>query len=341
MRTVRIPEDKKNYELPPDLGIFPMFDIRPFSEKLPPSMVAQGGLFLPMYRESYIIQWKCSETEKDIEMEAMWINFDCIGGAEFIIRPFLGGVNGITGESLVGDMGTLLRKMNRHSPQQDYLVLPDQKWLDGISTAPGVVKQFVAAETAPPRSEKDTPRNHQTSYLSRPALGGWSSSSKLGKMEEQAEQIGASVEWQVTGRDSTGGIQLQIIPTFNTESMSVVSQSNMTISSSRPGFFDSYDSESASETCHYDVLKTPKELGLRDGDVIHIKDLKTQKPKRSKKLIDLFQESSNRLLEDRLNIQINYYDNIPMSTFLISVPGSSSAPVPLKVIQAIAGIIVC
>jgi hypothetical protein len=56
MRTVRIPEDKKNYELPPDLGIFPMFDIRPFSEKLPPSMVAQGGIFLPMYRESHIIQ---------------------------------------------------------------------------------------------------------------------------------------------------------------------------------------------------------------------------------------------------------------------------------------------
>jgi hypothetical protein len=274
-------------------------------------------------------------------MEAMWINFNCFGGAKFIIRPFLGGVNGITGESLVGDMGTLLRKMNRHSPQQDYLVLPDQRWLDGISTTPGVVKQFVAAETVPPRAEKDAPSNHRTSYSSSPALGEWSSSSKLGKMEEQAEQIGASVEWQVTGRDSTGGIQLQIIPTFNTESMSVVSRSNITISSSRPGFFDSYDSGSASGACHYDVLKTPKELGLRDGDVIHIKDLKTQKPKRSKQLIDLFQESSNRPLQDCLDIQINYYDNILMFTFLISVPGSSSARVPLEVIQAIAVIIVC
>jgi hypothetical protein len=242
---------------------------------------------------------------------------------------------------LVGDMGTLLRKMNRRSPQQDYLVLPGQKWLDGISTTPGVVKQFVAAETAPPREEKDAPRDHQTSYLNSPIHGGCSSSSKLGEMEEQAKQIGASVEWQVTGRDSTGGIQLQIIPTFNTKSMSVVSQSNVAISSSRPGYFDSYDSGSTLEASHYDVLKTPKELGLHDGDVIHIKDLKTQKPKRPKKLIDLFQESSNHLLEDHLNVQINYYDNIPVSTFVISVPGSSSAPVSLKVIQAITVIVVC
>jgi hypothetical protein len=51
MRTVRIPEDKNDYDLPPDLGRFPLFDVRPFSDKLPASMVAQGGLFLPMYRE--------------------------------------------------------------------------------------------------------------------------------------------------------------------------------------------------------------------------------------------------------------------------------------------------
>lgn len=52
MRTVRVPEDQKNYNLPPGLGNFPLFDIRPFSHRLPPSMAAQGGLFLPMYRKS-------------------------------------------------------------------------------------------------------------------------------------------------------------------------------------------------------------------------------------------------------------------------------------------------
>lgn len=52
MRTVRIPEDGKNYNLPPDLGTFPLFDVQPFRHRLPPSIVAQGGLFLPMYRKS-------------------------------------------------------------------------------------------------------------------------------------------------------------------------------------------------------------------------------------------------------------------------------------------------
>jgi hypothetical protein len=51
MRTVRVPEDKENYDLPPGLGSFPIFDVRPFSSRLPASMVAQGGLFLPMYRK--------------------------------------------------------------------------------------------------------------------------------------------------------------------------------------------------------------------------------------------------------------------------------------------------
>lgn len=52
MRTVRIPEDRKNYELPPGLGRFPLFDVRPFATRLPPSLVAHGGLYLPMYRKS-------------------------------------------------------------------------------------------------------------------------------------------------------------------------------------------------------------------------------------------------------------------------------------------------
>ena len=50
-RTIRIPEDSKDYDLPPGLGRLPLFNIHPFSGTLPPEMVAQGGLFMPMYRE--------------------------------------------------------------------------------------------------------------------------------------------------------------------------------------------------------------------------------------------------------------------------------------------------
>src|SRR5271168_839982 len=84
-------------------------------------------------------------------MEAMWINFESLNNKKFAIRPFLGGVNGISGEASTGNMASLLRQMNPLTLKQDYIVLPVQKWLDGIATSPGIVKQFVAANMAPPR----------------------------------------------------------------------------------------------------------------------------------------------------------------------------------------------
>lgn len=41
------------------------------------------------------------------ELEAMWIDFEPISGWGFVVRPYLGGVNGITGEHIFGDMKTL------------------------------------------------------------------------------------------------------------------------------------------------------------------------------------------------------------------------------------------
>lgn len=54
-RTVRVPEDGTSYYLPPGLGRFPLFDVRPFTHKLPVSVVAKGGLFLPIYRMCSLI----------------------------------------------------------------------------------------------------------------------------------------------------------------------------------------------------------------------------------------------------------------------------------------------
>ena len=55
MRTVRVPEDRKEYSLPPGHGSFPLYDIEPFKSRLPPEMAVQGGIFLPMYRKSALI----------------------------------------------------------------------------------------------------------------------------------------------------------------------------------------------------------------------------------------------------------------------------------------------
>ncbi|KAL6408503.1 uncharacterized protein AUP68_08360 [Ilyonectria robusta] len=296
-RTVRIPEDKKTYDLPPDLDNFPVFDIRPFHERLPASLVAQGGLFIPMY-----------------QLEAMWINFECKGGHRFVVRPFLGGVNGITGEHAIGDMGSLLRRMNKISSTQDYLVLPEQWWLDGISTAPGIVKQFVAAEMAPHRgqeSELDASgntmsRNHEFSAnnLQSSSLA----TAKGGLKSGESAQIGASVECQVTGRDLVGGIQLQIIPTHSTHTMFAGSMKDVIISGMKDGLFQCYDKSREEQAQAFDVLKTPKELGLEEGDRIHIKNRKLQKRRRDKNVADLFNENDDSVNQSVIDLELEYLD---------------------------------
>lgn len=50
-RTVRVPENTVAYDLPPDLGPFPLFNIEQFSSRLPTAMVKQGGIFFPMHRK--------------------------------------------------------------------------------------------------------------------------------------------------------------------------------------------------------------------------------------------------------------------------------------------------
>ncbi len=82
MRTVRIQGGQSC--LPPrGLGTFHLLNTQPYRNQLPPKAVALGGLFLPMY-----------------ESEAMYITFDCQASDKFVVRPFLGGVNGISGKRL-------------------------------------------------------------------------------------------------------------------------------------------------------------------------------------------------------------------------------------------------
>lgn len=132
-RTVRVPDDGKEHNLPPGLGAFPLFNVEAFKSSLPQDMVEKGGLFLPMYQR-----------------EAMWIHFetsDSIARNPYAIRVFIGGVNGITGEPMVPDMSTLLKSKNGVPPKQDYIIVPPQPWLDGVAVAPGIVRQFVAMPT--------------------------------------------------------------------------------------------------------------------------------------------------------------------------------------------------
>jgi hypothetical protein len=64
----------------------------------------------------------------------MWINFHC--RREFAVKVFAGGINAISGESKVL---SITQPESQTTQAQDYVVPPEQLWLDGIATADGKV----------------------------------------------------------------------------------------------------------------------------------------------------------------------------------------------------------
>ncbi|CAZ85286.1 unnamed protein product [Tuber melanosporum] len=123
-RSLRIPETRKTYDLPPKIAKFPLFNVNDFAKRMPGNMAAKGGVCMPLFQR-----------------EAMWIDFNYPGkgdpgglSPQYAIKVFFGGVNAISGET----WNSSAKK------KQDYIVVPPQPWLDGIATGPGVVKQFVA-----------------------------------------------------------------------------------------------------------------------------------------------------------------------------------------------------
>lgn len=123
-RTLRIPDDNREYPLPPGLGRFPVEHVEDHSSRLPAAWIERGGVLLPMY-----------------QAEALWINFASGIGFRrrtsypFAIKIAAGKINAVTGDEwsngLVKD-------------PQDYLVVPDQPWLDGFCVQKGLIRQFVA-----------------------------------------------------------------------------------------------------------------------------------------------------------------------------------------------------
>src|SRR5436305_11404238 len=131
----------------------------------------------------------------------MWISFECKQRRHFVVRPFVGSINAISGEPLVGNMTSMLKKLNSVPTKQDYLVLPQQPWLDGIAVSPGQIKQFVATPMLSLEQQKTRDRilNERKQAYGR---AGPSRSAETDPFE-----MGASIELQVTGRDAVGGLQ--------------------------------------------------------------------------------------------------------------------------------------
>lgn len=123
-RTLRIPDDGRDYPLPPGLGSFPLRHIDDHARRVPASWLKRGGVLLPMW-----------------QTEALWLNFrtqyieDRDTAYPFAIKVATGKISAITGE-------TWQKGLSRNP--QDYLVAPRQPWLDGFCVTKGIIRQFVA-----------------------------------------------------------------------------------------------------------------------------------------------------------------------------------------------------
>ncbi len=114
-RTLRIPDDGKNYPLPPGLGAFPLRRVEDYAGRVPEGWAEKGGVFLPMYQR-----------------EAMWLRFS---GSPNALKVAIGKVCAISGERWSDGL--------RKKPQ-NYVVTGAQPWLDGIASGKGTIRQFVA-----------------------------------------------------------------------------------------------------------------------------------------------------------------------------------------------------
>jgi hypothetical protein len=123
-RTLRIPDDDKDYPLPPGLGRFPIRHVDDYSKTIPAQWIEHGGVMLPMYQS-----------------EALWLNFrsDYIDDHKttypFVIKMATGKINAVTGKTWSDWL--------QRDPQ-DYMVSTEQPWLDGYCVEKGIIRQFVA-----------------------------------------------------------------------------------------------------------------------------------------------------------------------------------------------------
>ena len=150
-RTLRIPDDGRTYHLPPGLGKFPLRHIEDFDLGSNNHLKKRGGLIMPMF-----------------QADALWLNFTSINLTDDCDYPIAlkigtGKICAVSGDSWTS---------NLNRDPQDYVVVPEQPWLDGYNVGKDTVKQFVAAP--------------------------------MGR--------GFSVEEQLTNGADVGGIQIQAFP---------------------------------------------------------------------------------------------------------------------------------
>ncbi|SFD96592.1 hypothetical protein SAMN04487869_101416 [Marinobacter sp. DSM 26671] len=118
IKTLRVPDDGRNYPLPAGFGRFHVEHLEDHAERVPAYWLKRGGAILPMYQS-----------------EALWIKLS--GGYPMAVKIATGKINAVTGEAWTNTL---------NDNPQDYIVLSEQPWLDGYAVERGTVRQFVASQ---------------------------------------------------------------------------------------------------------------------------------------------------------------------------------------------------
>lgn len=168
-RTLRIPDDNRAHKLPPSLGNFPLAHVDDFAAKLPAAWQKRGGVFLPMHQSEAM--WIRFNSKYPFAVKIASGKINAVTGKPW--TPELNGprtfgpgyagmlpprrrtpgvLGGPYNDGPFGDgpfgfpvtMSDNLAHYGKIEGEQDYLSVPDQRWLDGFCVSKGKIRQFVA-----------------------------------------------------------------------------------------------------------------------------------------------------------------------------------------------------
>ncbi len=151
-RTRRSRDDRKGDVLPNATDRCPLYHVDDFAGKISAAWLEHGGVMLPMAQSEAL----------RLTFNSAYIE-DSGSAYPFAVLVAAGKINAVTGQRWENTL-------SRHP--QNYLVIPEQRKLDGYCSGPGIVRQFVAAPMG----------------------------------------SGQTVEEQITGQSVYGGLQIMVFP---------------------------------------------------------------------------------------------------------------------------------
>lgn len=235
-RTLRLPMDGKEHDLPPGLGCFPVVPVETYADTVPAEWKKHGGVILPVQ-----------------ECEAMWINFERGGGNNgrssepVAVQVAAGSINAVSGE---------IYQPSLQQKPQNYLLCPPQPWLDGFNSGvQGSVSQFVVATLGSHITVEAQVKRQMRITVA--AAGNPEQAEEAQKFHAEDEKV--------------GGLQIQVRSKMSTDFQVLLDEaassgsSSSSSSSSGAELLNAAIRRSRGSLNPAELLATPKAIGLAHG----------------------------------------------------------------------------